>query len=89
MPGAVLFHEPYDGERAGPEQGSDIPVASLGDIAEPLPAAARILLGHQTNPGREIPPGAEGFGIGDAGDKRGCEGRPHAGNGVQPFAELA
>ena len=78
-----------DGERAGAEQGSDIPVASLGDIAEPLPAAARILLGHEPDPGREIPPAAEGFRIGDAGDKRSCEGWPHAGNGIQPFAELA
>ena len=86
MPDAVLFHEPYDGERAGAEQGSDIPVASLGDIAEPLPAAARILLGHEPDPGCEIPPAAEGFRI---GDKRSCENRPHAGNGIRPFAELA
>ena len=69
--------------------GSDIPVAGLGDIAEPLPAAARILLGNKPDPGREIPPAAEGFRIGDAGDKRGCERWPHAGNGIQPFAELA
>ena len=65
MPDAVFFHEPYDGERAGAEQGSDIPVASLGDIAEPLPAGARILLGHEPDPGCEIPPAAEGFRIGD------------------------
>ena len=89
MLGAVYFHKPNDGERAGAEQGSDIPVASLGDIAEPLPAAARILFGNKPDPGCEIPPAAEGFRIGDAGDKRGCKGWPNARNGVEPFAELA
>jgi hypothetical protein len=51
---AVYFHKPYDGERAGAEKGSEIPVASLSDIAEPLPAAARILLGNKPDPGCEI-----------------------------------
>ena len=87
--GAVLSHEADDGERASAEQGSQIAVAGLGDIAEPFPSAARILLGRKPDLGGEIPPAAEGSRVGDAGDKRGCERRPHAGNGVEPFAELA
>src|SRR6478735_9685590 len=31
-------------------------LASLADIAEPLLAAARVLLRHEPNPGREVPP---------------------------------
>jgi len=46
------------------------------------------LLWHQTNPGREIPPRAEGFRIGDAGDKRGGECRSHARDGIEPLAGL-
>ena len=62
MLGAVFFHKPNDGERAGAEQGSDIPVAGLGDIAEPLPAAARFCLGTSPIQAAKSRPQRKAFG---------------------------
>ena len=82
------FHEPYDGECTGTEQRSEISVAGFGNVTEPFATAARILLWNKPDPGFEIPPAAEDFRIGDAGDKRGCERRSNARNGVEPLAKL-
>jgi hypothetical protein len=42
------------GERAGHEQAAQIAVTLLTDIAEPVLASTRVLLRHDTDPGREV-----------------------------------
>ena len=39
---------------AGREQAAQIAITAFADIAEPLLAAARVLLGYEPDPGREI-----------------------------------
>src|SRR3990170_1764675 len=39
------------GERAGGEQAAQIAIALLADAAEPVLAPARVLLGHEPDPG--------------------------------------
>src|SRR5882757_3158429 len=41
-------------KRAGHEQAAQIAVTLFADIAEPVPASARVLLRHDTDPGREV-----------------------------------
>ena len=55
MLGAMDFGIADDGERAGREQAAQIAIASLADTAEPVLAAARVLLGDEPDPGREVP----------------------------------
>src|SRR5678815_5278218 len=50
VPGAVDLGISDDSECPSREQTAQIAIASLGDIAEPLLAAARVLLRHQPNP---------------------------------------
>src|ERR1700676_1464722 len=45
-----------DGERAGHEQAAQIAVTLLADIAKPVLASTRVLLRHDTDPGREVAP---------------------------------
>src|SRR6476646_6951425 len=45
-----------DGKRACREQAAQIAVTLLADIAEPVLASARVLLRHDTDPGREVAP---------------------------------
>ena len=51
MPGAMDLGIADDGECAGREQAAQIAIAALADIAEPLLAAARVLIRHEPNPG--------------------------------------
>jgi hypothetical protein len=37
---AVLLHKSDDGKRTGAKKRPEIPIACLGDVAEPFPAAA-------------------------------------------------
>ena len=53
--GAMDFGIADDGERAGREQAAQIAIASFADTAEFVLAAARVLLRHQPDPGREVP----------------------------------
>ena len=55
MLGAMDFGIADDGERAGREQAAQIAIASFADIAEPVLAPARVLLGDEPDPGREVP----------------------------------
>jgi hypothetical protein len=69
MLGAVYFGIADDGERASCEQAAQVAVALLADSAGPILAPARVLLGHEIDPGREVLPWLEGFGIGHASDQ--------------------
>ena len=55
MSGAMDLGIADHGERAGREQAAQIAIASFADIAEPVLAAARVLLRDETDPGREVP----------------------------------
>ena len=56
MFGAMDFSIADDGERTGHEQAAQVAVTLLADMADPVLAAARMLLRHQPNPGREVAP---------------------------------
>ena len=45
-----------DGERACNKQAAQIAVTLLAYIAEPVLTSTRVLLRHDTNPGREVAP---------------------------------
>ncbi len=54
------------GECACREQAAQIAIALLADTAKLVIASARVLLRHEPNPGREVPPRSESLGIGNA-----------------------
>src|SRR5262245_7599145 len=56
MPGAMVLRIPDHGERASREQAAQIAIALLADTAEPVPAPAGVLLRHEPDPSREVPP---------------------------------
>jgi len=56
MSGAMDLGIADDGERTGREQTAQIAIASFADTAKPVLAAARVLLRHEPDPGREIAP---------------------------------
>ena len=56
MRGAVDLGISDDGKRARCEQAAQIAIALLADAAEPVLAPTRMLLRHQPDPGREVPP---------------------------------
>src|SRR4029079_7293651 len=53
--GAVNLGVTDHGQRAGGEQAAQIAIALLADTAELFPAPTRVLLGHEPDPGREVP----------------------------------
>src|SRR6266545_1101506 len=88
MFGAVDLGIADDGERARGEQAAQIAIALFADTAELVLAPARVLLRHEPDPGRKIPPGSESLRIRDAGDQSGGERGTNAGNLIQPLARL-
>ena len=52
--GAVDFGVTDHGQRAGGEQTTQVAIALLADTAELVLAAARVLLRHEPDPGREV-----------------------------------
>src|SRR3974390_1551154 len=52
--GAVDLGIADHGKCAGHEQASQIAVALFADTAEPVPTSARVLLGYQSDPTREV-----------------------------------
>jgi hypothetical protein len=56
MLGAMDLGVTDDGERAGHEQAAQIAVTLFADTAEPVLASTRVLLRHDTDPGREVAP---------------------------------
>src|SRR6185437_6398912 len=74
MPGAMDPGIADHGERASREQAAQIAITLLADAAKPVLAAAGVLLRHEPDPGREVPPRSEGPGIGNTVDSA---GHPH------------
>src|SRR5215510_265479 len=77
------------GECASREQATQIAITLLADAAKPVLAAAGVLLRHEPDPGREVPPRSKGPGIGNTGDQRCCQRRTDAGDRIQPLARRA
>ena len=75
-----LLGAPDHREGADDEQLSQIAVAGLADASQLLLAAARVLLGHQPDPGTEVAAGAEDLRIGDARDQGSRDQRANAGD---------
>src|SRR5262249_7119693 len=86
MPRAVDLGIADHGEGASGEQAAQIAIALFADAAKLVLAPARVLPRHQPDPGREVPSGPEGLGIGYARDQRCCQRRTDAGDRVQPLA---
>jgi hypothetical protein len=63
------------------QQHPKIEITSLGDAQQALLVPARMLPGHQTQPGRQLPPVAEHSGI--------CNGRHDRRGGNRPHASTA
>src|SRR4030095_6239796 len=57
-------------------------------LTELLLATAGVLRSYQPNPGREVPSRSESFRIGNAGNKRGRQGRPNTWYLIQPLTRL-
>ena len=88
MFGAMDLGIADDGQRACREQAAQIAVSLFADTAELVLAPARVLLRHEPDPGRKIPPRSESLRISDAGDQSGGERGTNAGNLIQPLARL-
>src|SRR5262245_13460613 len=76
------------GQRAGREQAPQISVASFTDVAELFLATARVLLGHEADPSREVSPRSEGPRITDAGNQSRGQCRADARDLIEPLARL-
>src|SRR5215469_17478436 len=77
------------GQRPGREQASQIPIASLTDVAKLFLAPARALLGHEPDPSREVSPRSESPRITDAGNQSRGQCRADARDLIEPLARLA
>ena len=71
MLGAVDLGIADHGKCAGHKKAAQIAVTLFADTAELLPASARVPLGYQSNPSREVTTRSEGFRVGDTCDKSG------------------
>src|SRR5215470_3827845 len=88
MFGAVELRITDHGERAGREQTAQIAVSLLADAAELVFASARVLLRHESDPGREIPSRSKRVGIPNARHQRSRKGRADTRDGVKSLASL-
>ena len=77
--GAMGFGVADHRQRAGREQAAQIAIAAFADTAKPILAAARVLLGDEPNPGREVPSRPESPRISDAGNQSGRQSRTDTG----------
>src|SRR5262249_35302886 len=88
MLGAIDLGVANDRKRACREQATQITVTLLADAAEPVLASTRMLLRHQSNPGREVSPGPKHFWIGNAGNQRRGQHMTNARDRIEPLARL-
>src|SRR6516162_538420 len=86
--GAMDFRIADHGKRAGRKQAAQIAIALLADAAKLVFAPARVLLGHEADPGRKVAPRSECLWISDARDHSRGQHRTDAGDLVQPLAGL-
>ena len=70
------------------EQAPDIAIPALRDPPQPVLAATRVLSGHQTEPGRELPARAKLRAISDRRDQRRRGDDTDAGDRRKPAARL-
>jgi hypothetical protein len=77
------------GQRPGREQAAQISVASFADAAKLFLASARVLLGHEPDPSREVPPRSESPRITDAGNQSCGQRRTDARDLIEALARLA
>src|SRR5215471_2139123 len=73
---------------SAPAVTAQIAIALFADTAEPVLAAARVLLRHKPDPGREVPSRSESPRISDAGDQSGGQRRTDAGYLIEPLTRL-
>src|SRR5215475_10233691 len=88
MFGAVKLSIADHGERTGGEQAAQIAIALLADVAELVFAAARVMLRHQPDPGREIPSRSKCLGIPNARHQRSCKCRADTRDGIESLTGL-
>src|SRR5215472_16403554 len=69
---------------SAPAVTAQIAIALFADTAEPVLAAARVLLRHKPDPGREVPSRSESRRISDAGD----QSRTDDGYLIEPLTRL-
>src|SRR6516164_607927 len=86
MPSAVDLGIADHGECASREQAAQIAIALFTDTAKLVLAPTRVLRRHEPDPGREVPPGSKGPGIGNAGNQCCRQRWTDAGDRVQPLA---
>jgi len=86
MSGAMDLGVSDDCKRPGRKQTSQIAIPLLADAAELFLAPARVLLGHEANPGCEVPGRPERPGISNTGDKSRGQRWADAGNLIKPPA---
>ena len=86
IPSAVDLGIANDGERARREQTAQIAIALLADTAKLVLTPARVLLRHESNPGREIPSRSEGSWLSNAGNQCCGQRRTDARDRIQPLA---
>jgi hypothetical protein len=77
---------PVPCKRPGRKQTSQIAIPLLADAAELFLAPARVLLGHEANPGCEVPSRPERLRISNTGDKSRRQRWADAGNLIKPPA---
>ena len=65
------------------EQGSQVDVALLGDLAEMASVAGAVLAGGQAEPAAEVLAVGKAIWCADGGDQRGAGQKPDAGDGLQ------
>ena len=87
---AVLLRVADNGHRADDEQPSQVSVTLLGDAAELVLAAGRLLLGYQANPRSQATTRPECLPVADLGNQGSGDDRTNAWNLFQPpdFASL-
>src|SRR5262245_63107986 len=88
MFGTVDLGIANDRQRARRKQAAQIAITTLGDAAKLFLATARVLRGHQPDPGRKVPTRSKGFRVGNAGNERGRQSRPNTRYLIQPPTRL-
>lgn len=74
---------PHHGHRADDQQSPNVLLSHLRRSAEPLFIPGRVLPGHETQPGREVPAAPEGFHRWREGFNGQSANRPDARHGLQ------
>src|SRR5215831_19674187 len=75
-----------DGESTDGEQTAQVAIALLADTPKLVLAAARMLLWHEPDPGREVTARSESLWISDGGNQGSCQCRTDAWDRIEPPA---